>query len=192
MASEINGTHLAALAWDEGLRDEESIRSWLERRTRDEILDCAARWVMEQVASRGRRETRTVERDEVPTPRPATRRIAPDPTVAEVELATQATDQALSRLRNRVNRQVAAHAKRLTSEWSDRIRAQRIALPDGRTTTWGAASLKDHAERADMFEGLAASNAEGAARHRRAIADCAEAGVETLDALVALRQGVAA
>ena len=74
--------------------------------------------------------------------------------------------------------------------WSGDLRSQAIRMPDGETTTWGAATIEQHARRVAMFATTATANIEGAARHRRAIDDLKAAGVATLDDLC--RKAVAA
>jgi hypothetical protein len=57
------------------------------------------------------------------------------------------------------------------------------------SVTWGAATVAQHKERADMFMDNVAANMDGAARHNKAIRAIEEAGAKCLNEAV---DGVAA
>lgn len=83
----------------------------------------------------------------------------------------------------KINQSLRDYAARLRVEWTAELLGSTIAMPDGTLTTWGAATLDQHQERVAMFEANAVANAEGAARHLRAVADLNEAGVGSLNEL---------
>lgn len=72
----------------------------------------------------------------------------------------------------------------LRIEWTAELLESEISMPDGRRTTWGAASLDDHRKRKAMFESNAVANLEGAARHAKAIEDLESTGASCLNDVV--------
>jgi hypothetical protein len=73
----------------------------------------------------------------------------------------------------------------LRIKWEKELLDSKFALSDGTRVSWADATIEQHEERAAMFERNVLANAEGAARHRRAIADLTHAGVGTLGELTA-------
>lgn len=63
-----------------------------------------------------------------------------------------------------------------------------FALGDGRSVTWGAATVAEHTQRIDLLMGNVRGNLETANRHRSAVAMIAEHGVSTLNDVVALER----
>ena len=143
---------------------------------------CATAWLVTEWERRSRAVTRQLERDE---PRhvstPAT--LPDDPELEAISAASHAVQSQIDALRRAVDRQIDAHAQTFVVTWSAELRAQAIRMPDGEATTWGAATVEQHARRAAMFTDLSVANAEGAARHRSAIRDLESAGAASLDEL---------
>jgi hypothetical protein len=77
----------------------------------------------------------------------------------------------------------------LRLEWTEELLESRFTLRDGLSVTWGAATVAQHKERADMFMDNVAANMDGAARHNKAIRAIEEAGAKCLNEAV---DGVAA
>lgn len=75
---------------------------------------------------------------------------------------------------------------KLRLKWEKDLLESKFALRDGTRVTWADATIEQHEERAAMFEQNVLANAEGAARHRRAVQDLTEAGAQTLGQLVAV------
>jgi len=74
----------------------------------------------------------------------------------------------------------ARYEEHIQIEFTKELLASKINLRSGETTTWGEATLQQHEERYEMFMGLAVANAEGAARHGKAIDLLKETGAENL------------
>lgn len=91
----------------------------------------------------------------------------------------------LDKLVGKINAIVDDYKDQLRIEWTAQLLASEIAMPDGTLTTWGAATIEQHEARAAMFEANAVANAEGAARHLKAIDELRAAGVGCLRDLVA-------
>lgn len=87
-------------------------------------------------------------------------------------------------LRTQVRSVSIDHAARLQMRWTPELRRTAFQLGDGTNTTWGRATLTQHRERALMFDSQATTAIEGSSRHRAAVADLTDAGVDTLDELV--------
>lgn len=100
------------------------------------------------------------------------------------EAAMAAADAAyVAGLARVVSTAVDEYADALRIEWTNELLATEIALPDGTRTTWGAATVEQHTERAQMFERMAQGNLEGAARHRKAIDELRSSGASSLSAM---------
>lgn len=139
--------------------------------TPDEVRWAATQWLGTQIRKTGRAQTLTVERAAVRASQPKLREfVTPKRDAAQMSAAL--TD---------VRAAVARHTKRLISDWTAEMLAARISMPDGTTTTWGAATVEQHRTRAEMFEANATWNLEGAARHRMALAELAATGAATLN-----------
>ncbi|WP_284984318.1 hypothetical protein [Arthrobacter sp. efr-133-TYG-118] len=72
------------------------------------------------------------------------------------------------------------YGAQLRIEWTKELLDSEFALPDGTRLTWGDATIEHHEQRVVMFTNNAIANAEGAARHQKAINDLREAGRATL------------
>jgi len=88
------------------------------------------------------------------------------------------------RLTERLTTVVEDFKSSLRIEWTNELLSTEIAMPDGTRTTWGAATIDQHAERAEMFEQMAQGNIEGAVRHRKAIDELRASGVDSLAQMV--------
>lgn len=77
---------------------------------------------------------------------------------------------------------ISNFAADLKAEWTTELLSQTFTV-NGRTVSWGTATVSDHEKRAEFFERAAVGNAESAARHRRALADMASAAADCLNAL---------
>lgn len=75
---------------------------------------------------------------------------------------------------------------KLKVEWEQELLESYFSLADGTRVRWADATVEQHEERAEMFTRNVAANAEGAARHRRAIADIEAANAKTLGELVSV------
>ena len=71
-------------------------------------------------------------------------------------------------------------AARLEMEWTSDLLSSEIRMPDGRKTTWGAATVADHEERMAMFMDYATASVAGAAQHKHAADSLRSAGARTL------------
>lgn len=79
---------------------------------------------------------------------------------------------------------IADLGDKMKVQWEQELLESYFSLSDGTRVRWADATVEQHEERADMFTRNAAANVEGAARHRRAIADLNAANARTLGELV--------
>lgn len=100
--------------------------------------------------------------------------------------AVQATVERMQHLHALVTESVRSYMLDLSMAWTPALLAERIAMPDGEQTTWGAATVAQHRRRAEMFEAQAEAGIDGAARHRLAMAELEATGSDNLNALVSV------
>jgi hypothetical protein len=165
----------------------------LEPEVRDEL---AALFLAEQAGNL--RRTRTLEteraaatRDEplgVPMSKAQRKRLEREVWRRDHPDEAQAHDEAIEAIDRRFTEEMLATIGRfrdeLRIEWTRDLLDASIALPDGRVTTWGEATVDEHEARAELFTRNAIANAEGAARHRQAIDELNASGARTLRELV--------
>lgn len=148
-------------------RIEQIVAEWpavdLSAEHRSVVEQMARRWLEMQARSRQRMVVRDIERrSNTTTPRESPR--------AKVEAAT----------RNAVNSIARDRAAAIRQTWLSELLTATFALPDGRRVTFGAATIAEHEEYANMLEGQAAGSLETAALHRRAVNDIRAGHVHTL------------
>lgn len=77
------------------------------------------------------------------------------------------------------------YRQRVTLEVTEELLASRFALGDGRSVTWGSASVEDHNQRVALLMANASGNLETAARHQIAIERIQLAGAHCLSEVAA-------
>jgi hypothetical protein len=122
----------------------------------DVVDECARRYVVAQINSKGRRSVRSLEQF--------------------AKVREESKEKTASRIRN----VVASMEAELLDDWNAKLLAEQFVLPDGTWVSWGEATVHDHRVRAEYLEGLAAGSVETASIHRRAISDCLDAHVNSL------------
>lgn len=70
-------------------------------------------------------------------------------------------------------------------EWTQELLDSPFALGDGRTVTWGDATVDDHRQRVAMLVKHATGTVQSAARHEKAIDELQAAGANTLREMTA-------
>ncbi|TFB96562.1 MULTISPECIES: hypothetical protein [unclassified Cryobacterium] len=120
------------------------------------LLECARRYIAVEHRKRERASNRSVEQ------------------YAKVRTEHKA------RLVTKVNAIVAEAAKYLHAEWSRELLGSTFSLGDGTRVAWADATAEQHADRAQMLEGMAAGDLQTASIHRRAIQDLTACKVSTL------------
>lgn len=82
------------------------------------------------------------------------------------QAALDAIDAEYQRSTQRI---IEAYADRIRIEWTQELLDAGFALPSGEIVTWGEATVAQHRQRAAMFTANAEANAQGAARHLKAV-----------------------
>jgi len=150
----------------------------------EEVRFIAATALAEAAVNKARAATRVIERESL---HPAATRVGRSIT----KPAQNQEKRKEARERYRQERQaglmkilketVDTYADALRIEWTKELLNAPISSRDGQSrTTWGEATLPQHEERYEMFSAQAIGNAEGAARHRKAIDLLRETSAENL------------
>lgn len=84
----------------------------------------------------------------------------------------------------RTLRVIEDFASALKIEWTKELLATEFGLADGTRVTWGGATIDQHRERVAMFQRNVVANAEGAARHMKAVEQLQASGAPTLQHLM--------
>lgn len=190
----------AAELAESGMDEYAAARAALTAQTSDVLKELATAAVVDAVRRRQRSNVLSIERDAVRTPV----RKRPSPTVSDDWTPKNAEEamyhemgytlgEAIRAKHSAVlSANIAASIKRfedeLRIEWTAELLASDFAMADGTRITWGDATVEQHQERAAMFQRNAVANAEGAARHLKAVEALESAGAQTLGEMV----GVAA
>lgn len=130
------------------------------------LFECARRYLVREIAVKGRRLTRVQEQ-----------------AVARVH---GVDGEAITESRRRHIARVTGLSHRLNDEATKRVNAEWVALlaesfmVNGTRVTWAEATVAQHETRAAFLDGLAAGNIETAAIHRAAVTACRDAHVDTL------------
>lgn len=182
-------TDLYKLAVADGMTDADAdaLHEWVEHQPHGTVMDAATRWLQSAIKAAARsvvlteecRALKVMSGDATAAPK-ATR----NPISDEASAAATAARAAMSDVRARIDDMITAHAAALVAEWSPSLLASEISMPDGRRTTWGAATADEHQARAEMFADQAGMAVAGAARHRKAATLLRESGAVTLSDLL--------
>lgn len=140
----------------------------------DDVAKAALLWLVSTVRARRRNQTHQIE--QAATVRPRRR-----PTAAERAEREEERYQDLMRFGGQVAKIMEEYAAEKFTEWTQELLESRFALPDGSTVEWGAATIDDHRQRVEMFQGYAEASIEGGARHQQAIDALTESGAECLN-----------
>jgi len=159
------------------------------RTMKREILEeLVVAYLLSQVEQRKRASSRSVERaSERPVYAPIKTPVTPSPEQDEVpeqselELALAAEGR-----RRELDAQImiARNVSRIELLLNDELLRSQFSLGDGTKTTWGEATQADHLVRYEMYKTNLIADAEGAARHKKAIELLEASGAPTLNELV--------
>ena len=162
-----------------GMDEYAAAREALTAQTSDVLKELATAAVVDAVRRRQRSNVLSIEREAVDSPRQQPRsRFVRTP---EYYAAMEEIDR---RHAERMTTIIEGYARELKAEWTADLLASEFALADGTRVTWGDATIEQHEERAAMFHRNAVANAEGAARHLKAVDELKSKGVPTLADLV--------
>lgn len=150
-----------------------------------EALQYAAVWYLENVGPKRVRETTKGQEHAAKLARRSPKRIPRDPD------QDQDYRRSLDEINERHDRKLFAGIGRildeyratLHAEWTADLLASTFALGDGRTVTWGEATIADHATRIDLLTKMAAGTLETAALHQKAIDELTATGLPSLAAM---------
>ena len=136
-------------------------------------LDLAVAAVVDSVRARQREATLTVERAAA----------RPKPRVSQVERDERQMKR-FSDMASVMTPIIERYADEMRMEWTAELLASAFTLDDGTRVNWGDATVDQHSQRVEMFRRNAMANAEGAARHLKAVGALRLSGCSTLRELV--------
>lgn len=139
----------------------------------------AAEFLVTTAASSQRRRTLDAERRAVRTKSEPVQ-LTPAERNARLDAQAEIQEQYSAELVKIVNDYTA----RVRMTWERELLDSILRLRDGTEVTWGDATVEQHEERASIFMDHMQANAEGAARHKRAIEDLRKSGACTLNEMV--------
>lgn len=172
----------AAELQDGGLDEYAAAREALTAQTTDVLMQFAVASVVDFMRRRQRTAALTVER-EAEQPRimhESPRQGRPRKPPGAAERAALNDSGMLGKLTGILE----DYKRELKIQWTDELLASEFSLTDGTRVTWGDATVEQHAERAEMFRRNMVTNAEGAARHLKALDELRASGAPTLKHLV--------